>query len=128
MFSRRCTRACRVIRMVIVAVFALGLVFLTGLVQSGFAQTGTNPLILFKNYFVTGDYVVAGWVEGSPDGSGYAPGSISFPDLKQPSQNGVPTTVPKKSNLAGESNMGEEIMVSTTLILTQSTAAVHQER
>jgi hypothetical protein len=31
-------------------------------------------------------------------------------------------------NLAGESNTGEEIKVSTTLILTQSTAAVHQER
>ena len=31
-------------------------------------------------------------------------------------------------NLAGESNMREEIKVSTTLILTQSTAAVHQER
>jgi len=99
MFSRRRTCACRVIRMVIVVVFALGLVFLTGLVQSGFAQTGTNPLILFKNYFVTGDYVVGGWVEGPPDGSGYAPGSISFPDLKQPSQNGVPTTVPKGADI-----------------------------
>jgi hypothetical protein len=99
MFSRRCTCACRVIRMVIIVVFAFALVLLTGLVQSGFAQTGTSPLNLFKNYFVTGDYVVAGWVEGSPDGSGYATGSISIPDLKQPSQNGVPTTVPKGADI-----------------------------
>jgi hypothetical protein len=85
--------------MFIFVVFALALMFLNGLVQSGFAQTGTNPLILFKNYFVTGDYVVAGWVEGSPDGSGYAPGSISIPDVKQPSQTGVPTTVPKGADI-----------------------------
>ena len=58
-----------------------------------FAQ-GTPPLTLFNNYFVTGDYVVAGWVEGPPDYSGYAPGTISVPDLKQPAQPGVPAAPP----------------------------------
>ena len=67
-----------------------------GFAQIGLAQT---PLSLFKNYFVTGDYVVAGWVEGSPDGSGYASGTINVPDLNQPSQNGVPATVPNGADI-----------------------------
>jgi hypothetical protein len=72
------------------------------LLMSGFAQTvqaQTNPLNIFQNYFVTGDYVVAGWVEGAPDGSGYAPGLISIPDTRQPSQNGVPATVPTGADI-----------------------------
>src|SRR5439155_25757712 len=73
------------------ATTALALLLVFGCVQPGLAQT---PLKIFKNYFVTGDYVVAGWVEAQPDGSGFAPGTISVPDLKQPGQNGVPTTVP----------------------------------
>ncbi len=81
------------------ATAALGLLLVLGFAQIGLAQTGTNQLNLFKNYFVTGDYVVAGWVEGSPDGSGYAPGTISVPDLRQPSQNGVPATVPKGADI-----------------------------
>ena len=31
------------------------------------AQAQTNPLNIFQNYFVAGDYLVAGWVEGAPD-------------------------------------------------------------
>jgi hypothetical protein len=81
------------------ATMALGLLFISGVAQSGWAQTGTNPLNLFKNYFVTGDYVVAGWVEAPPDGSGYAPGTISVPDIRQPSQNGVPNAVPKGADI-----------------------------
>src|SRR6266496_2692527 len=70
-----------------------------GFVQSGFSQAGTNQLGLFKNYFVTGDYVVAGWVEGAPDGTGFAPGTIGIPDPKNPAQGGLPTTVPKGADI-----------------------------
>jgi hypothetical protein len=87
--------ACRPARTTI----ALGLLFVLGFAQLGMAQAGTNPLTIFQNYFVTGDYVVAGWVEAAPDGSGYAPGTISVPDTKQPSQNGVPTTVPTGADI-----------------------------
>jgi hypothetical protein len=59
------------------------------------AQAQIDPLKIFQTYFVTGDYVVGGWVEGAPDGSGFAPGTISIPDIRQPSQNGVPAVVPK---------------------------------
>src|SRR4029077_13514257 len=62
------------------------------------AQNGT-PLGIFKNYFVTGDYVVGGWVEGAPDGSGFAPGTISIPDGKQPAQAGVPSSVPAGADI-----------------------------
>jgi len=67
------------------------------------AQAGTNPLNIFKNYFVTGDYVVAGWVEGAPDGTGFAPGFINLPDTKQPDQTaaGVPAIVPAGADIVG---------------------------
>jgi hypothetical protein len=81
------------------AAAALGLLLVFVFAQAGFAETEESPLNLFKNYFVTGDYVVAGWVEGAPDRSGYAPGTISLPDSKQPSQNGVPATVPKGADI-----------------------------
>jgi len=72
---------------------------IAGFLPSAFGQNGTNPLNIFQNYFVTGDYVVAGWVEKAPDGSGFAPGTISIPDALQPTQNGVPTTVPKGADI-----------------------------
>ncbi len=50
---------------------------------------------IFKNFFVTGDYVVAGWVEGAPDGSGFAPGFITIPDTRQP----VPQSVPQGADI-----------------------------
>src|SRR5437764_1367294 len=81
------------------ATMILSLMLVLGLAQSALAQAGTNPLNIFKNYFVTGDYVVGGWVEGPPDGSGYAPGTISIPDTMQPSQIGVPADVPKGAEI-----------------------------
>jgi hypothetical protein len=81
-------------RAVCVPMAAVLLLF--GYLRPATAQNGNgiNPLTIFQNYFVTGDYVVAGWRAGAPDGSGYAPGSISIPDTLQPAQNGVPATVP----------------------------------
>lgn len=69
------------------------LVFL-GLAKAGWAQSGVNPLTISKSYFVTGDYVAAGWVEQSSNGT-LATGTISIPDSLQPPQNGVVATVPK---------------------------------
>src|SRR5690349_19057417 len=72
----------------ITAILVLGIMLLAGFMQSAVAQ---NPdFKIFKNYFVTGDYVVAGWNEGAPDFSGYAPGKISIPDTKQPVLQSVP--------------------------------------
>src|SRR5215469_5941465 len=73
--------------------FVLGMLLAVGFSEIVVAQN-TPPLTLSNTYFVTGDYVVAGWVETAPDGSGYAPGTISVPDLKQPSQQGVPPAPP----------------------------------
>src|SRR5579859_5688523 len=78
---------------------ALGLLLLAGYLRPAEAQNGVNPLNIFQNYFVTGDYVVAGWSAGAPDGSGYAPGTISIPDTLQPAQNGVPASVPKGADI-----------------------------
>jgi len=71
------------------------LAFVFGFAQTGLAQT---PLNFFKNYFVTGDYLVAGWVEASSNGV-YATGTISVPDARQPAQTGVPTSVPKGADI-----------------------------
>ncbi|HXJ39506.1 MAG TPA: hypothetical protein VNH18_09510, partial [Bryobacteraceae bacterium] len=57
--------------------------------ETGNAQTGP-PLQIFRNFFVTGDYVVAGWLENAPDGSGYASGTISVPDTLQASRANQP--------------------------------------
>src|SRR5215470_12843682 len=49
---------------------------------AGGARAQTNPLKIFQNYFVTGDYTVAGWVKGASDGF-FATGTISLPDCTQ---------------------------------------------
>src|SRR5260370_6733846 len=67
---------------------ALGLLLVFGFPQPGLAQT--NQLILFKNYFVTGDYVVGGWVKGSSNGT-LATGTINIPDTVQGQATGVPS-------------------------------------
>jgi hypothetical protein len=58
-----------------------------GLVPAAFAQS--PPLNIFQNYFVTGDYAVAGWVEQSSAG-GLATGTISIPDTHQPNSAAIP--------------------------------------
>src|SRR6266536_5496081 len=60
-------------------------VFTIGSALTGFAQ---SPLKIFKNYFVTGDYVVAGWVENSST-NGLATGNITVPDCRQAQYMGI---------------------------------------
>src|SRR5262245_52971631 len=61
------------------------------------------PLNIFKTYFVTGDYVVAGWVKGPSNGN-LATGTITIPDTipnngKQPLQPGVSYQVPAGADI-----------------------------
>src|SRR5262249_39081274 len=57
-----------------------------------FAQSGSDALTFFKNYFVTGDYVVGGvGLRGRGDATGYATGTISIPDQNSIPAGGVPT-------------------------------------
>jgi hypothetical protein len=61
------------------------------------AQNGTPPLSVFQNYFVTGDYIVGGWLKDAPDMAGFATGHISIPDGYQKAANdlnGVSSSVP----------------------------------
>ena len=96
MLSRPSTKTCSPIWVRVVS--WLTLVSIAGVATTAFAQAGTNPLAIFKNYFVTGDYVVAGWVQSS-SGNGFASGTITIPDTRQPAQNGVPATVPNGSTI-----------------------------
>jgi hypothetical protein len=59
-----------------------------------------SPLSLFKNYFVTGDYVVAGWVAQS-SANRFANGMISVPDKVQTLATGSPAqSVPLGADIA----------------------------
>jgi len=63
---------------------AVSLVLVIAFVATGFAQNGTPPLNYFKNYIVTGDYVVGGvGLRGLGDASGFATGTINIPDTSQ---------------------------------------------
>src|SRR5579863_7428721 len=53
------------------------------------AQNGVNPLTLFQNYFVTGDYVVGGVGLRGLGVGGWATGTISIPDTIQARATGV---------------------------------------
>jgi hypothetical protein len=62
-----------------------------GLAQTASAQNDNNPFQFGQNYFVTGDYVVAGvGLRGLGDGSGYAMGTITMPDANTVPAGGVP--------------------------------------
>src|SRR4029077_1803963 len=77
---------------------ALGLLLMLGFAPSGFAQD-PPPLNFGNNYFVTGDYVVAGTqgLNASMGSDGLGTGIISFPD-GNPGIRGT-TTVPKGANI-----------------------------
>src|SRR6266851_5774264 len=68
---------------------ALGLLLVFGFAQTALAQTAPS-LVLSNNYFVTGDYVVGGWVKGSSNGT-LATGTINIPDTVQGQATGVPS-------------------------------------
>ena len=75
---------CRLMRPAV----ALGLLLVLGFAQPGLAQT--NQLNLFKNYFVTGDYVVGGVGLRGLGVNGIATGTINIPDSLQPNPGSVP--------------------------------------
>src|SRR5215472_9525720 len=61
------------------AMVAFGFMLLLGFSPTGLAQTPDPPLNFFKNYFVTGDYVVGGvGLRGLGDATGFASGTITI--------------------------------------------------
>lgn len=67
-------------RRLVLANIALALLLAFGFAQPGTAQAQTTePLKFSNNFFVTGDYVVGGWLKTSSDGS-FSSGSITIPD------------------------------------------------
>src|SRR5258705_7485753 len=78
--------------MLTVSLLTVVFLLVVGSTQPGVAQN-QPPLNIFKNYFVTGDYVVGGWVEAS-SANGFATGTISIPDCTQATATGVPCTMP----------------------------------
>jgi hypothetical protein len=81
------------VRMLTIAALAIVFLLVIGSTKPGIAQNPPPPLTIFKNYFVTGDYVVGGWVEQSSSG-GFATGTISIPDCKQAQAINQPCTMP----------------------------------
>ena len=69
---------------------ALGLLLILGFVHSGVAQT-TPPLNFSNNYFVTGDYVVAGVGLRGLGVNGFATKQFTMPDTNSVPATGVPS-------------------------------------
>src|SRR5882724_12632688 len=67
-------------RRLALAVIALALLLAFGFAQPGRAQS-TTPLKFSNNFFVTGDYVVGGWLKMSSNGS-LSTGTITIPDTQ----------------------------------------------
>src|SRR5260370_2391399 len=76
--------ACRAVR----ATITLGLLLILGVAQSGLAQTA--PLQFENNYFVTGDYVVAGVGLRGLGVNGFATQQFTMPDANSVPATGVP--------------------------------------
>jgi hypothetical protein len=76
-------------RRLMIAAVAFGLMSVLAFTQTARAQT--NPLNFGNNYFVTGDYVVAGvGLSGLPQSGGFATGYIHMPDGNTVPDTGVP--------------------------------------
>jgi hypothetical protein len=75
------------------AAVALGLLLAFVFAQSGLAQSANGPLNFGNNFFVTGDYVVAGaYGLNSNVANGYTRGIIAIPDLNPGIQPGTTST------------------------------------
>ncbi|HEY6902828.1 MAG TPA: hypothetical protein VI216_00870, partial [Candidatus Acidoferrales bacterium] len=73
------------------ATVALGFALVFAFAQTGSAQDATNQLQFGENYFVTGDYVVAGvGLRGLGGKSGYATNKLTMPDATSFPTTGVP--------------------------------------
>src|SRR5215470_6341628 len=83
MHFHACTRPSRAVGIVIV-------VLVIGFAERTFAQNGTNPLNFSNNYFVTGDYVVAGVGLRGLGVNGYATKQFTMPDANSVPSTGVP--------------------------------------
>ena len=84
-----CARTRRGVRNVIVILCGLVFFLLIGFGQPGFSQT-TPPLNFENNYFVTGDYVVAGVGLRGLGVNGFATKQFSMPDANSVPSTGVP--------------------------------------
>lgn len=69
----------------------LAIAFLIGLFAPAWRAHAQEPLSVFRNYFVTGDYVVGGvGLQGLGDSTGIATGTINIPDQVQPNAKQIP--------------------------------------
>ena len=78
--------------MMLRAAVALALFLVFVFAKTASAQSGTDQLTIFKNYFVTGDYVIGGvGLRGTGNTTtNLATGTIRIPDQVQPNATGVP--------------------------------------
>jgi len=108
-------RVCRGVRKSRFALCGLTLLLVIGFGQTGFTQA-TPPLNFSNNYFVTGDYVVAGVGLRGLGVNGYATKKFTMPDA-----NSVPSTgVPSGADIVGAFLYWETVESSQTAFAGQN--------
>src|SRR5580765_1476897 len=85
-----CARVRSAVRKIPLSLCRLAFFFLMEFAQPGFAQT-TPPLNFENNYFVTGDYVVAGVGLRGLGVNGFATKQFTMPDANSVPSTGVPS-------------------------------------
>src|SRR5262245_32956118 len=108
-----CTRPSRAVGVVIV-------VLVIGFAQAMFAQNGTPPLNFSNNYFVTGDYVVAGVGLRGLGVNGYATRQFSMPDANSVGSGGLGTGVPAGADIVAAFLYWETVESSQTAFAGQN--------
>src|ERR1700740_3471371 len=115
MQCHRCAQARGAVRKVVLALCGLRLLLVIVFGQPGFAQTN-QPLNFENNYFVTGDYVVAGVGLRGLGVNGFATKQFTMPDA-----NSVPSTgVPPGSYVVGAFLYWETVESSQTALAGQN--------
>jgi hypothetical protein len=110
-------RGSRVSRAVGMVMFFL----IVGFLHSGLAQSGTTPLTISNNYFVTGDYVVAGVGLRGLGVNGYATKQFSMPDSTSVGFGGLlGTGVPLGADIVGAFLYWETVESSQTTFAGQN--------
>ena len=114
-----CAHARRAVPKLSLVLCGLTLLLMLGFAQTGYTQA-TPPLNFSNNYFVTGDYVVAGVGLRGLGVNGYATRQFSMPDANSVGSGGLGTGVPAGADIVAAFLYWETVESSQTAFAGQN--------